>query len=100
MRHLGQAATHCGELIVDTGNIGVIDRQELVLGDHGLRHRAFGHLLQLPSSNTVLPGSVFMDRLLALKILRRGTRRRRRRRPHPRTQNAIRIWTVRRSHLN
>jgi len=68
--HLRQAATHCSELIVDTGNVGVIDCQELVFGDHGLRHRAFGHLLQLPSSNTVLPGSVLMDRLLALKILR------------------------------
>jgi len=77
-----------------------IDRQELVLGDHGLRHRAFGHLLQLPSSNTVLPGRVLMDRLFALKILRCGRRRRRRRRPHPRRQNAIRICTVRRGHLN
>ena len=100
MCHLGQAATHCGELIVDTGNIGVIDRQELVLGDHGLRHRAFGHLLQLPSSNTVLPGNVLMDHLLAFKILRRGRRCRRRRRPHPGRQNAIRIWTVQRSHVN
>jgi hypothetical protein len=83
MCHLSQAATHCGELIVDTGNVGVIDRQEPVLGDHGLRHSAFGHLLQLSGSNTVLPGSVFMDRLLAFKILRRGSRRRRGR-PHPR----------------
>jgi len=74
MCHLRQASSCYCELIVDTGNIGVIDRQELVLGDHGLRHRAFGHLLQLPSSNTVLPGSVLMDRLLALKILRCGRR--------------------------
>jgi hypothetical protein len=100
MCHLGQAATHCGELIVDTGNVAVIDRQEPMLGGHSLRHRAFGHLLQLPSSNTVLPGNVLMERLLALKILRRGSRRRRRRRPHPRRQNAIRICTVRRSHVN
>jgi hypothetical protein len=100
MCHLRQAATHSRELIVDTGNVDVFDRQELVFGDHSLRHRAFGHLLQLPSSNTILPGSVFMDRLLALKILRRGSRRRSRRRPNPCRQNAIRIWTVRRSHLN
>jgi hypothetical protein len=100
MCHLGQAASCYGELVVDTGNIGVIDRQELVRGEHGLRHRAFGQLLQLPSSNTVLSGSVLMNSLLALKILRRGSCRRRRRRPHPHRQNAIRIWTVRRGHLN
>jgi hypothetical protein len=76
MRHLRQAAAQCGELIVDTGNIGVIDRQKLMREDRLLAKRTFGHLLQLPGSSTVLPGGVVMDSLLALKFLRRGSRRR------------------------
>jgi hypothetical protein len=83
MRHLGQTAAHCGERIVDTGNVAVIDRKEPVLADHGHRQCAFGDLLQLPGRHAVLLGSVLVDHLLALKILRHGRRCRHQRRPHP-----------------